>query len=107
MAKNTGATETEIGLAVLRIAAASSNGVATLHRLKKEIPNFVKLSDADQRVSETRPNEQVWEQRIRNIKSHSMTPGNIIAEGYAKHYPRVGYGITDAGRAHLKNKGLI
>lgn len=107
MAKQMGATEAEIGLAVLQIAADSQNGVATLHRLKKEIPNYIKLSDTDRRVSDTRPNEQVWEQRIRNIKSHSTTPGNIIAEGYAKHYPRVGYGITDAGRAHLKNKGLL
>ena len=97
--------EAEIGLATLRIAAAQPNGIATLYRLKKEIPDYVNLSAGDWEISTPRPNEPMWQQIIRNIKSHDKTPGNIICEGYAIHVPRVGYQITNAGRAYLKRKG--
>ena len=98
-------TEADISLATLRIAASRPNGTATFHRLKKEIPNYVALSADDRQLSMTRPNEELWEQLFRNIKSHSDTPGNILCEGYAQHIPRVGYQITDSGRGYLKSKG--
>ena len=97
--------EAEIGLATLRLAATQSNGVATFHRLKRETPDYVKLSAEDWEQSTTRPNEPMWQQIIRNIRSHDKAPGNIISEGFAVHVPRVGYRITDAGRTHLKNRG--
>ncbi len=31
--------------------------------------------------SETRPNEAIWEQQVRNITSHKNSPGNAIYEG--------------------------
>jgi hypothetical protein len=98
-------TEAEVAFATLQIAASRPNGTATYQRLKKELPNYLKLSAEDQAQSLTRPNEELWEQLIRNIKSHSDTPGNIICEGYATHVPRVGYRITDRGRRYLKSKG--
>ena len=99
-------TESEISLATLRIAATQTNGLATFSRLKKEMPNYVNLSAEDREQSITRSNEELWEQLIRNIKSHSETPGNILCEGYAVHVPRKGYQITDSGRRYLKGKGL-
>ncbi len=100
------ATEAEIGLATLQIAAASPNGVATFKQLNREIPHYIKLTTADHAPSLTRNNEELWEQLYRNIKSHSETEGNIICEGYAEHIPKVGYKITDAGRRYLKQRGL-
>lgn len=98
-------TEAEVAIATLQIAASRPNGTATYQRLKKELPDYLKLSAEDQTQSLTRPNEELWEQLIRNIKSHSDTPGNIICEGYATHVPRVGYRITDSGRRYLKSNG--
>lgn len=98
-------TEHEISIAVLRIAAERPDGVATLHMIKRLIPDLLDLTAADRVQSTTRPNEEMWEQQIRNIKSHFDVPGNIIHEGYAKHIPRVGYEITDSGRRYLKREG--
>jgi hypothetical protein len=95
-------TENEIAFAACEIAASRPNGVATFRRMKREIPNLLTLSPADQAQSQTRPREQLWEQLIRNIKSHFDQPGNYICEGYLEHVPRVGYGITAAGRRHLQ-----
>jgi hypothetical protein len=94
-------TENEIAHAVLQIAATQPNGIATFPRMKREVPNHVSLSARDRRKSVTRPNEEVWEQRIRNIKSHSKSEGNYICEGYLEHVPRSGYRITDKGRRLL------
>jgi len=98
-------TETNVAIAVLRIAEQRADGLATFARIKKDAPALLNLSAADQRQSDTRPNEEVWEQLIRNIKSHYEAEGNFIAEGYLVHVPRAGYRITDAGRAHLRNLG--
>jgi len=62
------ATESDIALATLQIAASRRDGIATFHRLKREIPDYVKLSDADREQSLTRRNEEIWEQLIRNIR---------------------------------------
>ena len=69
--------------------------------------NHVNLTAEDQETSETRPNEEVWEQRVRNLKSHSDTPGNVIAEGFVEQVARGTYRLTEAGWLHLKNKRLI
>jgi hypothetical protein len=98
-------SEAEIAFACLRVAASRSDGLATYPVLKKEVPTFVSLTDEDRKTSLTRLNEELWEQKIRNIKSHFNVEGNIISEGYAEHVPNVGYRITASGRAHLKNKG--
>lgn len=91
-------TENQVALAVCQIAAGLQSGVASFSRLKREIPNVLHLSTADRVVSTTRPNEEMWEQQIRNIKSHHDAPGNYINEGYLIHVPRVGYEVTPAGR---------
>lgn len=100
-------TETKLGLAVMQVLASRPNGEAIVQTLIRHVPSFVNLTADDQKQSETRPNEEVWEQRVRNLKSHSTTPGNVIAEGFVEHAGRGRYRLTDAGRLHLQHKGLI
>ena len=95
-------SEVNIAKAVLKIAGAENNGVASYGRLRKEIPGHVNLTPADLAMSGTRPNEPMWHQIFRNIKSHFVEPGNAISEGYLEHVPRVGYRITPKGRAYVK-----
>lgn len=99
-------TEHEVGFAILRVLAEEPSGEASLATLRRRLPDYLDLSEADLAQSPTRPNERIWEQIIRNIKSHSETPGNILCEGYAEHLPGFGYKITDSGRLHLGHKGF-
>ena len=96
-------TENEVAFAACQIAASMTSGIATFRRMKRDIPNHLSLSAGDRAQSETRPNEELWEQLIRNIKSHSDQPGNYICEGYLQHVPRVGYRITPAGRHRVQS----
>lgn len=96
--------EAEISEAVLRILATMPNGEATIQQLIKRIPSLINLTDGDLAQSETRQNEAVWEQIVRNIVSHKKVEGNIIAEGLANSPSRGKLRITTAGRVHVKNK---
>jgi hypothetical protein len=46
------------------VAAFQPNGVASFRRLKREIPNHVRLSDLDTTASIMRPNEELWVQKF-------------------------------------------
>jgi hypothetical protein len=63
------------------VLKSRTSGQATIKELVAEIPNHIRLSDEDMKQSETRPNEAVWEQQVRNITSHKGSPGNAIFEG--------------------------
>ncbi|WP_210186457.1 winged helix-turn-helix domain-containing protein [Devosia crocina] len=91
-------TENEIAEAVLIILSGTVSGEAKLSFLRTRIPEHVQLSAHDQEQSFKRPNEQMWEQRLRNIKSHSINEGNYIAEGYLTAPSRGSLRITDRGR---------
>jgi hypothetical protein len=91
-------TEVDISEAVLRILAGRANGEATIGYLKNQIPNLVNLTAGDREQSLTRPNEELWEQLVRNIVSHKATEGNYIQEGYLTAPSRGRLRITDAGR---------
>lgn len=99
---NNRVTENDIAYAICQIGKTSPDGVVTYDQCRKEIPNIVNLSDEDRTQSQTRPNEELWEQQIRNIKSHSAQEGNYICEGYLEHLPKVGFRVTQSGkiRAH-------
>ena len=94
-------SENEIAEVVLRIAANQKSGVASYHRIRKEVPNLIALSAADLAPSTTRNGEPMWHQIMRNIKSHHEADGNYIHEGYLEHVPRVGYRITNLGRTKI------
>lgn len=91
------ASEADIAFAVLVIAAFQPDGVASFRRLRREIPNHVRLSDLDTTASIMRPNEELWVQKLRSIRIHRDVPGNFIHDGYLVHIPHVGFQITDSG----------
>ena len=99
------AEESDVALAVMRIAAGQPNGITTLHRAKRDVPNLIALSATNLSQSTKRPREPMWHQLIRNIKSHDKSDGNYIQLGYLEHVPRVGYKITSKGQAFLKANG--
>lgn len=74
-------TETEVANAVEAILKSRTSGRASIKELVAEIPNHLKLSADDLKQSETRQNEAIWEQQVRNITSHKASPGNAIYEG--------------------------
>jgi hypothetical protein len=94
-------TESEIGEAVLAICANTATGECSIADLKAEIPNYIDLSAEDRVQSTTRPNEEMWEQQVRNLISHRTTPGNIICDGYAE-YTGNAIRITNSGRQHIR-----
>jgi hypothetical protein len=103
------ASETDIAFAVLVIAAFQPDGVASFRRLRREIPIHVRLSEVDTSPSIMRPNEELWVQRMRNIRIHRDVPGNFIHDGYLVHIPHVGFKITPAGlhRRMLGRRGVL
>lgn len=90
-------TEAEFSDVILRILAKMASGKAKYSSLMVMIPSRIKLTTEDCERSEERPNEAMWEQRVRNITSHKTIAGNYIAEGYFTPIPG-GLAITEAGR---------
>ena len=90
-------TEEEVAIVVVQIASQQQNGIASYEKIRQELRRRYPLSAADLTLSVTRPSEAIWEQKIRNIKSHSRSPGNFIYEGYLDHVAGVGYTVTARG----------
>lgn len=90
-------SEADIAFGVLVVAAFQPNGIASFRRLKRELPNHVRLSEFDRGQSIMRPREEMWVQKIRNIRLHRNVAGNFIHDGYLVHIPHVGYQITASG----------
>lgn len=103
MAGNAG--ESNVAVAVMRIADAQTSGLATFSKSRKDVPGLVQLSAADLAPSQTRRGEPMWHQIVRNIKCHDIAGTNYIQQGYLVHVPRTGYRITPAGKAHLRQLG--
>ena len=100
-------SEPVFGMAVMQVLAVQPNGEATVRTLIQHVTDYVNLTVDDQQPSDLRPNEEMWEQRVRNLKSHDKTPGNVIAEGFVEHVGRGRYRLTEAGWLHLKHEGLV
>ena len=96
-------SEYEISVVVLHIASERPDGYVTLNELREIVPNRIDLTKGDMKPSLTRPKERLWEQQLRNIRSHKDTATNFIFLGYLEHYPGGGYRITDAGREFLRS----
>lgn len=94
-------TERELSEIVEDILVERPNGEASIADLIHEIPKRINLTEADYKPSLTRPNEAIWEQRVRNITSHQNTSTNFIRRGYLEP-TNGGLRITDAGRMHQK-----
>ena len=100
-------TEPKLGLAVMQVLASRPNRTASVRTLIKYVPSYIKLTAEDQEPSQTREGEEMWEQRVRNLKSHDKTSGNVIGEGFVEHVGRGIYSLTESGELYLKRKGLI
>ncbi len=100
-------SEPNFGRAVMQVLASQPDGEATVRTLIRHIPDYVNLTADDQQPSETRRNEEMWEQRVRNLKSHDKTSRNVIAEGSVEHVGRGRYRLTEVGRLRLKHKKLV
>jgi hypothetical protein len=100
-------SEPVLGLAVMQVLSTQPEGEATVRTLIKYVPDYVNFTDEDQQHSVPRPKEQMWEQRVRNLKSHDTTPGNVIGEGFVEHVGKGRYRLAVAGWSHLRHKGLV
>ena len=100
-------SEPKLGLAVMQVLASRPENKASVRTLIRYVPDFITLTAEDHNPSTIRKGEEMWEQRVRNLKSHDKASGNVLAEGYVKHIRRAMYQLTKAGRLHLKNKGLL
>lgn len=94
-------TEDQVALIAVAIGTERLDGIASYSALRKEVPKRHRLSAMDLIQSKKRPREKMWEQKIRNIKSHYQSEGNFIYEGYLTHVPRIGYRVTPSGRKLL------
>lgn len=74
-------TENELADIVVDILRGEPGRQASYARLIAEIPRRTTLLPGDVSASSTRPGEQVWEQRVRNITSHKNSADNYIARG--------------------------
>jgi hypothetical protein len=97
--------ESEARMLALKIAAKSKNHYATMHDIRRELPKLYPLSSSDMRKSPTRPNEQLWQQIVRNVVSHEGAATSLFRRGLAI---REGPGIkaTVAGLSYLKSVGF-
>lgn len=80
-------TESEIAKVVIAILEDRLTGEATIAELVAEIPKRTSLSQEDLMPSATRPGEALWEQQVRNIRSHHASPGNAIHDGTLEAVP--------------------
>lgn len=97
-------TEDEVAEVVLRILAARPSGRATVKILKQEVPKYLTLSADDCVDSETRTNEEIWEQQVRNLKCHKKTVGNIFQRGAVVSVGRGVWQLTEAGKLSVGAK---
>ena len=99
--------EPEARILALRIAATFPNHQASIARIKKEVPNFRELSEADLKPSRTRRNERMWQQIVGNVVSHQGAGTSIFNWGWAVRIEsRKSIRVTEKGLAHLKKLGF-
>ncbi len=99
------ATEDDIAMCVARIAKGRADKLCTFNRARTQIPSLMVLSPGDLAQSQTRQNEPMWHQLIRNIRSHHGAGGNWIDLGRLEHVSRRGYRVTSRGERYLTSKG--
>jgi hypothetical protein len=97
-------TETAVGFAVLKILGKCPEGAVSVEKLKRELPKYLTLSEADQTPSDIRATEEIWEEQVRNLKSHDKTAGNVFAEGFVEAISKGIWKITDAGTLQLDHR---
>lgn len=100
-------TEEEVAIAVGILASRRTSKTVTFDSIREELPDVIELSSNDKTMSKTRPNEPMWHQIFRNIRSHFEDEGNFIFEGFLEHIPETGYKVTKEGEEYLQKRGFI
>lgn len=96
--------EPDARILALRIAATYPGRTATTAQIKRDVPRYVKLTDADLTPSDTRANEEKWQQIVGNVISHKGTSTSIFNRGFAVRTAD-GIRVTDEGVAYVKKLG--
>lgn len=97
--------EPEARSLALQIAATFPDHRASASDIKKLVPKFRDLSEADLAPSNTRKNECMWQQIMGNaLASHHKTTVSIFARGLAVK-TRDGIRVTEKGVSYLKGLG--
>lgn len=97
-------SEHDIAFATMKYLATIPSKSATTSDVKKYVPDFVALTPDDKETSETRPNEQLWQQIVGNIVCHrNDSPDNFINRGLIAYDGGV-WTLTDAGQAYLSKR---
>ncbi len=92
--------ESEARILALRIAATLPDNEATTTQIKELMPSYVALTPIDLEPSDTRPNEQKWQQVVGNVISHIGSSTSIFTKGYAERTDD-GLRVTQAGLSFL------
>ena len=79
--------ETELAKAV-ELYLFDAGGKATIGQIRRNLPSYITLTDADRLPSTTRPGEEMWEQQVRNIVCHRDVIGNAVNAGKLRYTPR-------------------
>lgn len=104
MSKAGRSSEHDIAYAAMKYLETVPGKSATTSEVKKHVPSFISLTPGDQEQSETRDNEQLWQQVVGNIVSHRKdSPENFINRGLIAYDNGV-WSLTDAGQRYLDKR---
>ena len=95
-------SESEIGIAVLRILVGQPNGEATIDEIAKKLPGQLALSFAKETHGSPtlNPNEN-WSQRVNNLRLQETMAGNVFYDNYLIRATRGEWRITPLGQKHV------
>lgn len=104
MPKANRSSEHDIAYAAMKYLATIPSKSAKTSEIKQQVPHFIALTAEDHEVSETRPNEELWQQVVGNIVSHrNDSPDNFINRGLIAYNDGV-WSLTDAGEIYLQKR---
>ena len=98
--------EAEARILALKIAAQRPNRTATTAHIKREVPNYIELSEVDRRKSTTRIKESMWQQIVGYVISLQDSPQGPFVKGYARR-TRDGLSVTEKGMDYLNSMGFL
>lgn len=97
-------SEVDIAIAAMKYLYTCPKYTAITSDVKKYVPNYINLTTSDKEPSESRENEEKWEQIVGNIVSHRHdSEGNFINQGYI-NYNSGKWTLTTSGVNYLKKR---
>lgn len=97
-------SEHDIAFAAMKYLNTCAAKTASTSDVKRHVPDFIDLTSGDREMSDTRPNEELWQQVVGNIVSHrNDSPDNFINRGLIA-YDGKNWTLTPAGEAYLSKR---